>query len=31
MKEQAFGYAEDENELELTVRHWSFDDHDETE
>lgn len=31
MREQAIGYAEDENERELTVRHWPFDDHDETE
>ncbi|GAB7324310.1 hypothetical protein MBLNU13_g08275t1 [Cladosporium sp. NU13] len=32
MKEQTIGYAEDENERELTMRHcWPFDDHDETE
>jgi hypothetical protein len=31
MKEQAIGYAEDESERELTMQHWPFDDHDETE
>jgi hypothetical protein len=31
MKEQAIAYAEDESEQELTIRHWPFDDHDETE
>lgn len=31
MKEQAIAYADDENERELTIRHWPFDDHDEME
>lgn len=31
MKEQAIAYAETELERDLTVRHWPFDDHDETE
>ena len=30
-KEQAIAYAEDVSEREMTVRHWPFDDHDETE
>lgn len=30
MKEQAIAFAENELERDLTVRHWPFDDHDET-
>lgn len=31
MKDMAIGYAENDFEREMTVRHWPFDDHDEKE